>query len=173
VGIRGVPGPGGDVTANVIGPNSSAGILLEGGQLKISANSIAGNGGLGIDLAPLGVNVNDPGDGDTGPNGGQNYPVLSSARTIGGATTVTGAFNSRPNQSYVIELFASPSADPSGHGEGATFIGQLTVVTDAAGNASLSAAIPTAVPIGQVITATATDGQGNTSEFSNAVVVTN
>ena len=173
VGIGGSPNPGGDATANVIMWNGFAGILLDGGQLRFSANSITGNNGLAIDLAPAGVDPNDPGDGDTGPNGRQNYPVLTSARAIGGSTTVTGAFNSRPSQSFVIELFASPSAGPSGLGEGVTFIGQLTVVTDAAGNAPVSVVLPVGVPPGQVITATATDGQGNTSEFSNAVVVTN
>ena len=173
VGVRGFPNPGGDITGNVIGPNASAGILLDGGQVRFSANSMAGNGGLGIDLAPAGVDPNDPGDGDTGPNGRQNYPLLASARASGGTTTVTGALNSRPSQTYVIELFASPSPDPSGHGEGALFLGQVTVATDAAGTAPVSVVLPIAVPVGHVVTATATDGAGNTSEFSAAVTVTN
>ena len=81
--------------------------------------------------------------------------------------------HSRPSQSYVIELFASSSADPTGHGEGAAFVAQVSVTTDAAGNAAVSIVVPAPVPIGQFVTATATDSGGNTSEFSNAVVVTN
>ncbi len=48
----------------------------------------------------------------------------------------------------------------------------MFVTTDATGNASFSGTIGTPVGIGQAITMTATDPEGNTSEFSAPVVVT-
>ncbi|MGH3093854.1 MAG: Ig-like domain-containing protein, partial [Gaiellaceae bacterium] len=56
--------------------------------------------------------------------------------------------------------------DPSGHGEGETFVG--TATPDAKGR--FTATLPTGLA-GQWITATATDSAGNTSEFSEAVLV--
>src|SRR5262249_13363108 len=59
----------------------------------------------------------------------------------------------------------------SGFGEGATFLGARTVTTSVLGVASFTFTLP-AVPVGQVLTATATDRAGNTSEFSEAFGVT-
>src|SRR5207237_1239511 len=46
-----------------------------------------------------------------------------------------------------------------------------SVTTDGDGNASFNATLPIAARAGQVVTATATDPDGNTSEFSLAVAV--
>jgi hypothetical protein len=176
-GQNGIGGAGGtgDITGNVITQNVGAGIFFDTfsfGAMPIRANSIFGNGGLGIDLAPAGVTPNDPGDGDTGPNRLQNFPVLTSAVSSGGFTTVTGTLNSVAGGTFTVELFESPAAHPTGYGEGATFRGAINVTTDAAGNAPISVVLPLAVPPGHMITATATDASGNTSEFSAARVVT-
>ena len=170
-----VGGAGG--AANHIAYNTSNGVevLFQGapGETfgygnRISRNSIHDNGALGIDLGNPGVESNDPGDGDDGPNRLVNAPVLSSAvsQCGGGATTVSGAVDTSSPDSGVIELFGSPGADPSGHGEGRTFLAQ----TVPAFNGSFTLAVP-AQPVGSVITATYTDAGGNTSEFSNAIVV--
>ena len=135
---------------------------------RILSNSIFGNGGIGIDLRNNGPTANDAGDTDTGSNRLQNFPVLSSAKTISGATTIVGTLNSRPRENYTIQFFSNPSGD-----EGQTFIGQKVVFTDASGNATFSFSPTTAVAVGRQITATATrNSTGDTSEFSAARQVT-
>jgi hypothetical protein len=132
---------------------------------SVLRNSIHDNGGLGIDLGSNGVTPNDSGDGDTGPNGLQNFPFLTFAVSNGGVLTVFGTLENAPNTSYSVELFANSSCDSSGFGEGQGFLGATTVTTDAAGHATFQAAVP--APSGaSFVTATATDPAGNTSEFS-------
>ncbi len=132
----------------------------------ISQNMIHSNGGLGIDLGIDGVTLNDPGDGDSGANNLQNYPVLSSVISTGGNTTISGALNSSPSSNFNLEFFSSPSGDPSTFGEGASFLGSTTVASGPSGNASFVVTFPVSVPVGYAITATATDNINNTSEFS-------
>ena len=134
---------------------------------SILGNSIFANGQLGIDLAPgTGVTPNDPGDADTGPNNLQNFPVLEKAST----KQVHGRLNSQPGGTYRIEVFANASCDQSGYGEGARFLGALTVTTNPQGDAQFKLKFSAAVNAGQFITATATDAAGNTSEFSACTV---
>ena len=113
------------------------------------------------------MTANDPGDGDTGPNNLQNYPVLTSAVTAGGSTTGTGTLNSTPNTTFRVEFFASDGADPSGFGEGQFFLGFTNVTTDGTGNGGFAVTLPIGAHPGQVVAATATDPAGNTSEFSH------
>ena len=70
-----------------------------------------------------------------------------------------------------MTFFANSTADPSGYGEGQTYLGSATVTTDANGNATFQVTFKAAVPVGQVISATATDPIGNTSEFAKDVTV--
>src|SRR5262249_5679182 len=57
-------------------------------------------------------------------------------------------------------------ADPSGAGEGERFLGAWEVMTDGDGRATVTPDFGAAPPSGYVLTATATDDAGNTSEFS-------
>ena len=168
------------VTANTVGGmspwegntirfNGGAGIVVETGVgNRILGNSIDRNTEIGIDLGGGGVTLNDQGDGDSGPNNQQNYPDLTTV-IVTGSTAVTGTFNSTPARMFRIELFNSPAADPSGFGEGRTFLGFADVTTDAAGNATLATTLPP-IAAGSVVTATATDViTQDTSEFSDAV----
>lgn len=158
---------------NVIRGNGGAGILVldSADRIEIRGNAIYGNGGLGIDLSAVyggdGVTANDPGDADTGANGRQNYPVLAFAQG-GPTTTVQGSLNSTPNTTFTLDFYASATADPSGYGEGGRYLGSVCVTTDGAGNATFPANSLGAVFAGEVITATATDPNGSTSEFSQA-----
>ena len=154
--------------------NGAAGVrILSGTGNTILSNSIHSNGGLGIDLATAGVTANDTGDGDTGANLLQNFPVLASA-TSGSATgdiTIKGDLNSTPNTTITLQFFSNAIGDASGHGEGQTFIGETLVTTDGSGNKSFTTNISVAVPLGQLITATASDPDNNTSEFSQCIIL--
>jgi hypothetical protein len=154
-----------------------AGVLVTGSDAtrnRILGNSIFTNGGLGIDLfvvfdGPCGITDNDDCDSDIGPNQLQNYPVLTSATSGGGITTIQGSLNSAPNTTFRIEFFDNDQCHPSGHGSGETFIGSTDVITDGNCNAPINVTFQVSVEGGHVITATATDPGGNTSEFSACV----
>jgi hypothetical protein len=142
----------GDGTAagsNTIAFNHFDGVLVFGSSTgnRISRNSIFSNGGLGIELFSL----------------AQNEPVISSAKTVSGKTTVKGTLSGAAGKTYTIEFFSNPS----GGDQGKKFIGQKVVTTDASGNAAFTFIPATAVTVGQTVTATATsDSTHDTSEFS-------
>jgi parallel beta-helix repeat protein len=141
----------------------------------IRRNAIFANAGLGINLLPPGgtedgVTGNDACDVDEGANGLQNFPELTTAEVVEGTgTVVRGTLNSLPQQVFIVEIFANDAPDPSGFGEGQRLVGQVSVYTDATCQGSFEVVVE-ALP-GQWLTATATDGAGNTSEFSLALLV--
>lgn len=158
-------------SGNTIAFNGSEGVWVQTGTgHAIRRNSLFANARLGIDLAPVGVTPNDPCDPDTGPNNLQNFPALTSASSLGGTTTVLGTFNSTPNSTFMLEFFANTACDPSGFGEGQSFIGSTMATTDGSCNAPINVSLPTTVPV-HFVTATATDSSGNTSEFSQCLQV--
>ncbi|HEX4796685.1 MAG TPA: PKD domain-containing protein [Humisphaera sp.] len=169
-GMIGGTDPG---AGNVIAFNGHAGVnILAGQNIGILSNRIFANASLGIDLNGNGVTPNDAGDADSGDNNLQNYPVLATAATDGVKTTITGTLNSAPGAAFLLQFFANAAADPTGFGQGQTPLGAHFVSTDASGNASFTFTFNTAVPVGQFITATATDLLNNTSEFSQALAMT-
>jgi len=148
---------------NIIANNGVNGITIASGTgNSIQNNSIFANTGSGIDLGNNGITANDAGDADIGANNLQNTPVLTTANVGPGNVTVAGTFNSIPSANFTLQFFANT---PPGT-QGQTFIGSATVTTDAAGNATFNQVFPVAVAPGQLITATAIDAAGNTSEFS-------
>jgi uncharacterized repeat protein (TIGR01451 family) len=150
--------------ANTIAYNAFIGVIVLGGTgHAIVGNSIFSNGELGIDVGPFGVTANDTGDGDTGANNLQNFPVLSAV--TGG---VQGTLNSTPNTSFRIHYFSNAACDASGNGEGQTYLGETTLATDADGNATLAGF---SAAVGTIVTATATSAANNTSELSACVTV--
>jgi uncharacterized repeat protein (TIGR01451 family) len=152
--------------------NNGAGVLLatSGTGTVLSANSIFSNQGPGIDLGNDGITPNDAGDADTGPNNLQNYPVLTAMSSAGGNTTIQGTLNSTPNTTFKLEFFSNTTCSPTGFGEGQTFLGTQQVATDANGNAAFTAQLTGVnLPAGAVVTATATDPNNNTSEFSECL----
>ncbi|MFV8819789.1 IPTL-CTERM sorting domain-containing protein [Haliea sp. E17] len=146
---------------------------------QILGNRIAANGGLGINLVDsaggtgAGANPNDIDDTDDGPNGYQNFPLITAATTNGVNTAVSFSLDGPPTGSnYRLEFFSSPSCDTSGYGEGAVYLGASNWLSgdgdvDGTGN-SLPATTP-----GEYISATATLlDTDETSEFSACYRVT-
>jgi hypothetical protein len=139
----------------------NAGIRIEGAAAAaaISQNTTFNNTGLGIDLHTSGdgsdqVTHNDVGDADTGPNGLLNYPVITNVTPE--ELSGTACANCR------IELFIA-TPDPTGYGEGDLFLRDARA--DSSGNFRMSLC-ELELDAGTALTSTATDAQGETSEFS-------
>jgi hypothetical protein len=161
----------GDPPANLIAGNTGCGVGAAAGVkgLAIKGNSIHSNGGLGIDLNRDGPTVNDitEGDADTGPNDLQNYPILTVFYAGNGGTDIhlNLRFKSAPNTTYHFEFFSNDAYDPTGFGQGQVWVKSADVTTFADGKLGLGSAFQTTVPV-KNLTITATDPNGNTSEFS-------
>ena len=105
----------GSASSNTIAFNGAAGVAVTSGTgNSILLNSISQNGGLGIDLGPAGVTPNDAGDGDSGANNLQNFPVLTSAAMVGTSTAIEGTLNSTASTTFRIEFFSNQVSDASG-----------------------------------------------------------
>jgi hypothetical protein len=157
---------------NIITGSGWIGIVLDadaGSGNLILSNAIFDNAATGIDLGRDTPTPNDEGDVDTGPNNLQNYPVLTSVASNDGAA-IRATLNSLPSSSYTVEFFSNHACDDTGFGEGETPMGTATLTTDASGSGSVTAAFESIS--GSVMTATATDAQGNTSEFSACAELT-
>jgi CSLREA domain-containing protein len=155
---------------NIISANAENGIGVEPTALRNNtwaANSIYDNTLLGIDIAIDGVTPNDPNDPDEGPNHYQNFPELDSAVTTATASQVRGTIDTIPSTAFTVHFYSSPAADPSGFGEGRTYLGAVSGTTDVNGDASFVFNGP-ALTTGHVVTATGTTADG-TSEFSAAI----
>jgi hypothetical protein len=157
---------------NRIAFNKGAGVFVDSGTGNtIRGNSIFRNNALGIDLAPAGVTPNDHCDSDSGPNGLQNFPALLSASSLSGTTTITGSLDSTVSSSFTVDFYANTECDPSGFGQGRTYLGSSQpVTTDGSCAATFQASFATSFPV-HFVAATATDSAGNTSEFSACIPV--
>jgi hypothetical protein len=154
-------GPGNLITANETGVH-----IVDDDTLRntVTRNSIFANEGLGIDLQPFGVNQNDAGDADTGANTKLNWPVLTGATPE--SVTGTACAGCRV-EIFVADTTNTDGTDPGAYGEGRTLAGE----GDADENGNFTIAVTGAA--GKVVTATATDADGNTSEFSRNRAVPN
>ncbi len=165
----------------VIANNGGNGITLSstaGNGNRIGTNSIFGNTGNSVDIGGDGHTPNDPTDADVGPNNLQNYPEIDSYEITNGNLIVNFKVDSAPTYSVYgtagirAEFF---KADASGEGE--RFLG-FAIYTAADYNngspnlirANLGNAAALNFSRGDPLTATATDADGNSSEFAPAVV---
>lgn len=161
---------------------------------NITGGPITGAQGLGIDIYEatvnnlvglpadinadsyigLGPTVNDAGDADTGPNDYINFPVIGD--TVQNGTELKIKFDldaiGSPSDQYRVEFFANDEADPSGYGEGQTYLGFADVASGT--NKTASITLPAGTNLtGKILSATTTainsgtnSGFGSTSEFS-------
>ncbi len=169
-----------DAGGNRIHSNGGAGVrVIDGESVRIRANSIWENDQLGIDLGPAGVTANDPGDGDSGGgNSLQNHPVITGATLLGDQLTVSGMLDTGVNASFAIDLYLNNQCDPSGHGQGAVYVGRVDLATDASGHAAFSQSFEVeAGPMAVLAEVSATamllgpTDAGDTSEFSACMPV--
>jgi hypothetical protein len=164
---------------NIIAFNASDGIRVNAAvTVSIRGNSIFSNGRLGIDLLnnfdpTSGVTNNDACDIDSGPNNQQNFPIINSAIKSGNNLLIEGTLDSVASSTFTLDFYANDSCDASGNGEGKTYLGSANVMTganciaDFTGANHITLTPPSQISSGQRVTATATDANGNTSEFSS------
>ena len=131
-----------------------------------SAITLVDGHGIGIDLKADGMTANDPCDADAGPNGLQNFPVITLVKAGPGTTTINGTLDAAPGTAYRLEFFADNFEEID-----EAFLGSTMVTTDAACQASFEVTFPVSVTSAAQITATATDDHNNSSEFSQPVGV--
>jgi parallel beta-helix repeat protein len=167
--------------ANVIANNSTGVNIASGTGNAVIGNSLYRNTGLAIDLGADGVSPNDIDDIDSGANDLLNFPSGITAERVGADLVVNAQMVSGlANTSFRIEIYSNPASaiEVSNQGEGQTFLGAITVTTDALGNALINATIlgvTTSAPSGSKISLTATRSLGSgvfgsTSEFAlNAI----
>lgn len=154
----GLPGKGNIIAFN--GGNGISVMTLAELYNTTSGNSIYDNDGLGIDLFPEGVTLNDAGDGDSGPNDGLNFPVIDTVYFFGSDVIISGHLDVATPATTHVELFIA-APDVSGYGEGKTFLGSTSALANGSWCDTVSGVLST-----DFITATALDAAGNTSEFS-------
>jgi hypothetical protein len=134
---------------NIIAFNTTGGVYaFTGTGNAIRQNSIFSNGGPGIVA-------------------GGTAPVLTSAVSSIGFTAIEGTLTAAANTTFILEFFSNPS----GSSQGKTYLGLVTVTTDATGRVTFKATFGATVAAGQVITATATDASGSSSAFSSGIVL--
>ncbi|MFT3894964.1 MAG: CSLREA domain-containing protein [Anaerolineales bacterium] len=153
---------------NTVAFNHGVGIVYGDAGIgnAVLSNSIFSNRWLGIDLGSDYITYNDPLDQDAGPNNLQNFPVITAVIRMGTSTMIQGLLASTPGTKFRLEFFSNETCDPSGFGEGKTFLGSADVRTNPAGTAHFKVNLPISLPPGAFVTSTATDQAGNTSEFS-------
>lgn len=183
----------------IVGTAGPGLLITQATGTRASQNVYSNNGSISIDLDPRtndpntlggvqGVTLNDSGDSDTGPNGLLNYPVLASANIVGSELYLRGF--ARPG-AYIEVYIAQP--DPTGFGEGLTYVTALTegsaadldATTGTYGPAAINGLaqgtdttnrfffripVPAGIAVGSALTSTATVSN-QTSEFSGNLVV--
>jgi hypothetical protein len=149
--------------------NIIAGSFVAPGVSVSTSATSSTNGATGVSI--LGNSIYDnPGGGGIllgpGANNNQAAPVLTAATSSATGTAISGTLAGYPSSAFRIEFFSNPMA---GTGEGQTFLGFAQVTTDASGN--FTANLPSPLPPGTFLSATATDASGNTSEFAADITV--
>jgi len=157
-------------------PDASSGIGID--MLESTQNSLPPNYTTLDSTMNTGPTLNDITDSDTGANNYINSPALNKVTQDGTQATVNFNLDAAdsPTDQYRVEFFANDTPDPSGYGEGQTFLGSATVTNG--DNQQTSFTLPTGTNLtGKSISATTTaldstttSGFGSTSEFSRILL---
>jgi hypothetical protein len=168
----GVTSDGNEIRGLILRGFKDNGITVTGGAVhnRFSSNVLYRNKGLGIDLGDDGITPNDLDDLDTGPNDLLNFPVFDSVREVG--TDTFTVYGTAPANA-LVELYIATEAghgifvpEPLTHGPAYQLLDTATAAADG------SFIIDTILkPEWSSVTATATDASGNTSEFSENLVL--
>ena len=145
--------------------DAGSGVLITTNSVNnpVLSNSIYANTRLGITLISGGNDDNVVNDSSA---------QLSATSDGTSSTTVQGTgMGADPNATFRLEFFANQQCDPSGFGEGQTFIGTVTVMSDAQGNVVVNQTFPVGIPTGQFVTFNFTPASGDTSQFSRCIQV--
>jgi hypothetical protein len=106
-------------------------------------------------------------DDDAGPNELQNFPVISLIEQIEGTIRVGGTLHSKASTTYRIDFYATEVSEATAIEsalQGQRYLGTQTIMTDSTGYEHFEVVLPELTG-NEVITSTATDLAGNTSEF--------
>jgi hypothetical protein len=161
--IGGATSGAGNLITNNSGPGVAVGYSSSDTSVgdQITANRIFGNSGQAIDLEDDGVTYNSNAPRQ-GPNDLQNFPIIEKT---GDGRLKGWLGGSLPDATFRIDLYASTAYGPGGSGEAQDYLGSLEVTTDSRGEVTFD--VPFTPPANlPVVTATATDPHGNTSEVS-------
>lgn len=163
--------------------HNAAGVLVTGTAtgVEIGANDIGPSTSIGLDLTlgntPDGRTPNDFNDADEGPNRLQNYPQEIAVSRAANGIRVSGRIDrsaAQNAQSFTVRVYASPDCTSAPGLEGRRYLGEFGFTSAGpmqetfVGQGIDSNA---ALPFGSGITLTATDVDGNTSEFSDCAVL--
>jgi hypothetical protein len=121
------------------------------------------NDGYGYGIIDLGndrVPRNHAGGSDTGPNHWQNFPIITSVIRSSESTRLLGGLNSTASLAFTLQFFVNRLSSTGG-----ALLGTRNVATDGSGNARFDFTFPGYTAAEEFISATATDADGNTSEF--------
>ena len=157
------------ITGDSIYYNGGNGIsVINGNYNQFLKNYINLNDYLAIDLGNDGFTLNDVNDSDDGPNETQNFPEIFSITNVNDSLIVLGEMDGLPFTTYLIEMYANYYCDASGYGESQEWLDSVSVTSIGDGTAVIDFKSASSYdPSFSNLTFTATDENGNTSEFSD------
>ncbi|PSQ95318.1 MAG: hypothetical protein BRD53_04565 [Bacteroidetes bacterium SW_7_64_58] len=174
------PDPADDGFGNVVAYNSGDGISVGSDESATSVSDVTARGNVvfqngaandtnvGIDLGNSAQTSNDGGDTDTGPNGLQNFPEITSVQHNNSSNEVDIEYEVNTNDTgsnypLTVDFYV---ADSEASGEGKMYLGSQDYQTaNTTNQVTFDLDNYSGVSSSDYFVATATDANGNTSEF--------
>ena len=177
-GVFGGMGPG---EGNVIAHNGGGGVYGDPGgfMMTSSIGQVSARGNRFYDNRPVAISLGfdaphpaDPGDGDVGPNGRQNAPVITGI-DYGPPTVAHAILSSTPSTTFDVDFYANTScvSFPVVSPQGEELVGSVQATTDGSGVVTIDFQLPSPIAPGATVSAIATDPGGNTSEFAQTILL--